>query len=514
MAEWSGGYVTDVEYSVDFRREQSPCYLDLACLLNGITPPDSSDQIRYCDLGCGSGFAVSLLAAANPSIECWGIDFNPAHIAIGRRLQADTGLDNLHLRESAFSDLVKPSSDMPQFDYVVLHGVYTWIGASEREAIVEFLRSHVKPGGVVYNAYNTLPGWAAEQPLQRVLSTYSRFARERSDRAVEKAIGFAKRLRDAGAEPLNLPPVFEKLDGLIAADRQRYLAHEYLNADWNPRYHEDVARELAQAKLEYVGSAQLEENFAQLMLTPEQRELCAELGDPAVAETLKDFFTRRGFRKDVYVRGKRRIPPPELNEILRAIKLNLIPLPDEVRYEFKTPSGKAQFDEKVYRPVFETLSHGPATVGELVDLPPLRGSNATPVELVASLVGTYQALWQLREADEASRRRATRFNAVVTQQALSEARKVFPVAAPTLGTSLQLNQGQAFVYAQIIAGTELSTEAVATAISAEFARRGAHLKTGEGQQVSTPEETLAILRREVEPVLSQSLPRWRRLGVV
>lgn len=514
MAEWSAGYVTDVEYSVDFRREQSPCFLDLACLLNGFAPPDASDQIRYCDLGCGSGFAASLLAAANPAFEVWGVDFNPAHIAAGRRLQADTGLDNFQLRESAFSELVKPGSDTPQFDYVVLHGVYTWIGAEERQAVVEFLRSHVKPGGIVYVAYNCLPGWAAEQPLQRVLSAYSRFARERSDRAVEKAIGFAKRLRGAGAHALNLPSTFEKLDDLIAAGSQRYLAHEYLTSEWNPRYHEDVAHELASAKLEYVGSAQLEENFPEVMLTPEQRELCAEIGDPAFAETLKDFFSRRAFRKDVYVRGKRPMSAARQAEILRTIKLNLVRLPDELRYEFENASGKTHFNEDVYRPVFEALSRGPATIGELLDLPPLRTRNATPVELAGMLIGTRQALWQLREADEASRRHAARFNAVFTQQALSEARQTIPLAAPAFGTSLQLNQGQAFVHAQIMAGTEASTEAIATAISAEFARRGARVKTKEGQEVSTPEETLAVLRREVAPILSQWLPRWRQIGVV
>jgi SAM-dependent methyltransferase len=513
MAEWSGGYVTDVEYSADFRREQSPCYLDLTCLLNGLAPPDTTDQVRYCDLGCGSAFAVSLLAAANPSIEFWGVDFNPAHIAAGRRLQGETGLDNLHLRENAFSELVKTTSDIPQFDYVALHGVYTWIGASERQAIVEFLRSHVKPGGVVYVAYNSLPNWAPEQPLQRVLSIYARFSRERSDYAVEKAIAFAKRLRDAGAEALNQPPVFEKLDNLIATGRQRYLAHEYLTNEWNPSYHEDIARELAPAKLEYAGSAQLEENFQQVMLTPAQRELCAEMGDTAAAETLKDFLNRRGFRKDVYVRGKRPMSVVRQSEILRTIKLNLIRPLEEVQYEFAAPAGKAQLNEAVYRPVFEALSRGPATVGQLLDLAPLRTTNATSVELVGMLVATRQALWQLREVNEAEHRRAARFNAVVARHAVNETEGVVSLAAPALGSGLQLNQAQGLVYAQIISGAEVSIEAIATAIRTEFTRRGAQI-AARGHPVNTPEELLAILRREVAPILSEWLPRWRQLGVL
>jgi SAM-dependent methyltransferase len=513
MAEWSGGYVTDVEYSVTFKREQSPSHLDLTCLLNGIAPPDAADQIRYCDLGCGSGFTASLLAAANPSIEFWGVDFNPAHIAAGRHLQMATGLDNLHFRENAFSELVKPSSDMPQFDYVAMHGVYTWIGARERQAIVEFLSSHVKPGGVVYVAYNSLPSWAPEQPLQRVLSIYSRLSRERSDRAVEKAVGFAKRLRDAGAEELNRPRVFEKLDELISAGRQSYLAHEYLPSDWNPRYHEDVARELASAKLEYVGSSELMENFPQLMLTPEQRELCAEMGDTAVAETLKDFFLRRGFRADVYVRGKRQMSLAQQAEILRTITLSLIRSPEDLQYEFTAPTGKAQLNEGVYRPVLEALSRGPATVGDLLDLPPLRTTSATPIELVGTLAGTRQALQQIREVSETTRRRAARFNVVVAQHAVAHADGVTALAAPALGSGIYLTQPQGFVYAQVGAGTEISTEAIAGALLAEFTRRGTKLAT-EGRQVNTPEETLALLRREVAPILTQWLPRWRQFGIL
>jgi SAM-dependent methyltransferase len=507
MAEWSSGYVTDVEYSVNFKHEQAPSNLDLTCLLNGFAPPDAADQIRYCDLGCGSGFTVSLLAAANPSIEFWGVDFNPAHVAAGRRLQAETGLDNLHFRENAFSELVEPNSEMPQFDYVALHGVYTWIGAAERQAIVQFLRSHVKPGGAVYIGYNSLPHWGAEQPLQRVLSTYGRFSRERSDRAVEKAVDFAKRLRDAGADALNHPRVFEKLDGLIAAGSHRYLAHEYMPSEWNPRYHEDVAHELAAAKLEYVGTPQLMENFDNLMLTPAQRELCAEIGDAAVAETLKDFFLRRGFRTDVYIRGKRSISVAQQTEILRTIKLSLVRLPKDLHYEFNAPGGKAQLSEAVYRPVFEALSRGPATIGELLDLPALQTTNATAVELVGALVGMRQALPQLYEVNDSMRRRAVRFNTVVAQRGDGI------LAAPALGSGLHLAPPQGFVYGQVIGGTEISTEAIAAAILSEFTRRGVRLK-GEGGQIQTSEETLSILQREVAPVLSQWLPQWRQLGVL
>jgi hypothetical protein len=118
-----------------------------------------------------------------------------------------------------------------------------------------------------------------------------------------------------------------------------------------------------------------------------------------------------------------------------------------------------------------------------------------------------QALPQLREVTDAMRQRAVRFNTVVAQRGDGI------LAAPALGSGLHLAQPQGFVYGQVVGGTEISTEAIAAAIRAEFARRGVQLK-GEGGQVQTSEETLAILQREVAPVLSEWLPQWRQLGVL
>ena len=240
MTDWTGGYVTDIEYTRSFHREQAPANLDLVCLVTGNAPPESSAKPTYCDLGCGPGYTAALFAAANPDIDFWGVDFNPAHIAGGRAFQAEIGLSNLHLCEHAFADLVGSSApSLPQFDYIALHGVLSWIGPEERAAIVRFLATHLKPGGLVYIGYNSLPRWTDELPFQRVLATYRRFSRERSDRAIEGAIGFVKRLRDAGAIELDRQPVIDRLDGLLADGRQRYLAHEYLNEYWTPMYHAD-----------------------------------------------------------------------------------------------------------------------------------------------------------------------------------------------------------------------------------------------------------------------------------
>jgi SAM-dependent methyltransferase len=513
MADWSGGYVTDTEYSRAFQREQTPSHLDLVCLLNGIAPPDGRERISYCDLGCGHGYTATLLAAANPGIDFWGIDFNPAHIAGGRAFQAEIGLSNLHLHEYAFSDLVGDNApELPQFDYVTMHGIYSWVGPAERHAITRFLGTHLKPGGLVYVGYNSLPSWTSEMPFQRVLSTHGRFSRDRSDRAVEQGIAFAKRLREAGAKELNRPDIIEKLDNLIAMGRQRYLAHEYLTTQWTPMYHEDVARELTQAKLDYVGSAMLLENFLQLCLTPAQRQLCEEFGGPVVFETLKDFFVTRGFRSDVYVRGKRPLSIAQQTARMRDIELGLLVPLNELRYEFTVPVGKSQLNEKLYRPIFETLSQAPATIGNLLDHAQVATTTATPVELAGMLVGSGQAIRHLKSTD-AGRRGALTFNTAVARRAVTEGEGYAALSAPAAGSGAYLTQAQTLVYAQMAAGTPRNTEALAAAIAQDLARQGTQISAG-GKPLASAEETLAALRIEIAPMLEGWLPLWRQLGVI
>src|SRR5690554_933245 len=147
MTDWSGGYVWDIEYQPGFYREQAPALLDLVCLLRGIEPPShAAGRFRYCELGCGTGLGINLLAAANPASEFVAVDFKPAHIARARSLADGAGLENVRFVESSFEDLAAEADDEP-FDYVTLHGVWRWIAPAARAAITDFPRRRLRPGG-------------------------------------------------------------------------------------------------------------------------------------------------------------------------------------------------------------------------------------------------------------------------------------------------------------------------------------------------------------------------------
>ena len=86
MAAWSDGYVTDIQYTGKFYGELAPGYLAFACLRQAVRPPVLGRGSSYLELGCGQGFGLSLLAAANPERSFMGVDFHPGQIANAQRL--------------------------------------------------------------------------------------------------------------------------------------------------------------------------------------------------------------------------------------------------------------------------------------------------------------------------------------------------------------------------------------------------------------------------------------------
>jgi hypothetical protein len=105
------------------------------------------------------------------------------------------------------------------------------------------------------------------------------------------------------------------------------------------------------------------------------------------------------------------------------------------------------------------------------------------------------------------------FNAAVTRRAVDEAEGYAALAAPAAGSGLYLTQAQTLIYAQIASGTAVTTDAIATAIAQDFAKRGIKISAN-GQPVETTNDTVAALREEVAPTLAHWLPLWQQWGVI
>jgi len=510
MVDWGKGYITDIEYMDQFYPFMAPEMLSLAAVLNGFEPPDLGDSFAYCELGCSHGLTSLIFAAVHPHARFHAVDFNPASIAHGQARARAAGLDNITFHERSFEELTEPSAGLPMFDIIAMHGVWSWISPELQRAILGFVRSRLKPGGLVYVSYNALPAWGDTMPLQRVLRELATSQHGRSDRAAGNAVAMINRL----AEKKVIPPRFHEGLSRLNHDASRsadltYLVHEYLHTGWAPYYFADVSRAFAEAKLSYAGSANLLNNFWSLGLNEEQVALLSEIAAPELRETLKDFSTNARFRQDIYVRGARPMLAAKRQSFLKDIPFALTaPVPDVL--EVHGPGVVLKPHPEIYRPMFEALKKRPHRVGELLSLPglPPRHTPGAP-DVIATLVSSNLAyFWRGQNRDaEAS---AARINAVLEDVPFTQATTV---AVPAIGLGIALAPTELALYTMLRRGETPNAQGVAAHLVRLFREVGG-CPIVDGKPVQNEAEALAVVTKECAAKIAQNVPIWRALGMV
>jgi SAM-dependent methyltransferase len=435
---WAHGYVVDLAYTRHYFRELSPVHLDFVALVAGLEAADPAETRTYIELGCGNGTSLALHAATHPHLQFQGVDFNPTHIRAARRLAARAGLANVTFLEKSFEELLAEHG--PEADYITLHGVWSWVGPGPRRQIVEFLRRRLRPGGLAYVSYNCLPGLAPLLPLRRLAKELAdQCSGSRADR-VRAALAEAGRLSGHEALFFQQNPMALKALAEMEGKSTRYLAHEYFNAHWQPEYHLDVAADLAEAKLEYAGSASIIENFTDLILSPELARCVNETVDPSLAETIKDYATNQPFRRDVFSRGCPKATPARLEAGLAATRFCLLRPRSACGFEARLPGGQLSLRPEAYWPVLEALSRTPLTVAELMASPECEGLDELQLrQALFGMAALRNVAPALPVAGEALRRQTCeRFNRVLLESDEAGA-AVQDLASPVLGAGVAID---------------------------------------------------------------------------
>src|SRR6185312_13954565 len=187
--------------------------------------------------------------------EFWGTDINPSHVAEARDLAGPAS--NVRLLADSFAELVA-RTDLPEFDVIALHGVWSWISDENRRRIVDLVRRHLAIGGVVYVSYNALPGNAPILPLQHLLQLHADLCgtgAEGLPARVRGAIAFASKLSGAGATYFKTSPVAAQILAGLPDQDVHYLGHEYFTGNWRPMAFSQVADALAEARVRFLASA-------------------------------------------------------------------------------------------------------------------------------------------------------------------------------------------------------------------------------------------------------------------
>lgn len=339
-------------------------------------PDLGSSTLSYCELGCGQGFSTNLLAAANPHIQFHATDFNPSHVVGAKSLAQAAHLKNVHFYDDSFAEFLD-RSHLPDFDFITLHGIYSWISPENRKTIVEFIRRRLKPGGVVYISYNCMPGWASMMPLRRLLleHTTAQGAQPSGPSRVTNFLELADKLGKLDTRYFTSHPKLANRIEKLKGQNPNYIAHEYLNRDLEPFYFTDLAEELAEAKLTWVGSANALDTLDEINLTKEQREFLAGIDDIALRQMTRDHIVDQQFRRDIFIKGPVRLSAHQTREKWLDTGFALVMEGSKVPREMRGMRVAIKLQDGIYDPLIDALEQGPRTLREIMAEPTLAPFN-------------------------------------------------------------------------------------------------------------------------------------------
>ncbi|PWR17837.1 class I SAM-dependent methyltransferase [Zavarzinia compransoris] len=366
------GYIDDLDYPHFFHREMTPVWIAALLAGRGWPAPDIRKPYRWCDLGCGTGFGTALTAAVNPLGQFTGIDFNARHIAHAVDFAGRAGIGNARFQAA---DFAAAAADGDGFDFIVCHGVWSWLAPEKREAVLDFIDRRLRPGGVVYLHYMCHPGLSAFAGARQFLRLHAGAGSDRGAR-LTAGLRLLADLGRAGAgyfavHPLVLSQGVER----ALADDPRFLAHELLNEHWQPQHVGDVIRALSGIGCAYAGSANPFDNIDAVCLPGQTAAALAGVADAAMAETIRDLARNQGRRQDLYVRGVQPLAGQARIEALCGFAYagsDRAPRGGDI--SFATPIGPVTGAGALFTPLFEALAAGPRNFADLARLPVFRGN--------------------------------------------------------------------------------------------------------------------------------------------
>ena len=281
-----------VKYPTAVFAEIRPDALGAMAALHGVTPERISD-CRVLELGCGDGASLLSIAYAMPQSECVGIDLSEPRIAEANAYAKQIGVSNARFEHADVMEF--DAERFGKFDFIVAHGLYSWVPDLVRERVLWIYKNCLVPNGVGFISYNTLPGWYLKKIIRdggRFINGDSQGSFEAADRAVE----FIRMAQSAALTGTIYSTVLaEELKGAENSAREA-LFHDELADVNNAFYFADFASQLTDAGLAFLTESDPIMHFTGRMGQKANEYLRELPEDPIRREQCLDFFRGTRFR--------------------------------------------------------------------------------------------------------------------------------------------------------------------------------------------------------------------------
>jgi methyltransferase-like protein/SAM-dependent methyltransferase len=284
-----------VPYSVGAFPQTRPDRLATIAALFGLAPAPPT-RCRVLELGCAAGGNVIPMALADPDSHFVGIDLSARQIEDAQVTARELGLRNIDLRAMSITDI---PADFGQFDYILCHGVYSWVPPEVQEKILEVCSKHLDPQGVAYVSYNCYPGWHARGAIREMLWYHTEQYEDPAVRvrAARGLLAFLTKAVPPGTAEGGYGSLIRHELSLLLMTPDSYLLHEHLEEFNEPLYFHQFAGRAANHGLQYLGEAQISAMVASRFGAEVEKTLRAISPDLLHMEQYMDFMRNRMFRQ-------------------------------------------------------------------------------------------------------------------------------------------------------------------------------------------------------------------------
>jgi methyltransferase-like protein/SAM-dependent methyltransferase len=280
--------------------QSHPDYLATLATIFGMQPPPV-EACRVLEIGCGTGGNIIPMSELLPHSSFLGIDISARHIAEGQAVIDALELPNITLRQLDMQDM---PADVGQFDYIIAHGVYSWIPVEMQDTLLALCKHHLAPNGLVYMSYNTYPGWHMFGMLRDMMRYHTRDITDPHTRA-EQASAFLDFLTDAIPDEhlafrQFLAVYIDFLQRKIeqaGEQRNAFLLHDELADHNTPVYFSQFVKQATSHGLQYITETEVPSVMPDTLPPPIPQQLREMSNNLIDVEQYLDFLRGRTFRE-------------------------------------------------------------------------------------------------------------------------------------------------------------------------------------------------------------------------
>jgi methyltransferase-like protein len=271
-----------------------PDHLAALAILGGLDPAPP-DRCRVLELGCADGGNLIPMATEFADSRFTGIDLSPRQIDSGWAMVAQMALTNVDLRAMSIMDV---DASLGEFDYIIAHGVFSWVEPAVQEKLLEICRANLAPHGIAYVSYNTYPGWRLREVVRDMVMFHTRRVadpEERTKRAFELVQFLSESSSGGDAHALLIRAAREHFEE--HGDRPAYLLHDDLELTNIPVYFHQFVERAAAHGLQYLTEAEPSASEADNLAPQVAERLHGFTSDRIELEQYVDFAVNRMFRR-------------------------------------------------------------------------------------------------------------------------------------------------------------------------------------------------------------------------